>query len=200
MGLPIGRLLLATNENNVLDEFFRSGRYRVRSAGETHLTSSPSMDISKASNFERYVFDIVGRDPDAVRELWWELDARGEFDLRLTPFWSKVQNSGVASRHSTHAERIATIRNVHAAGGVVIDPHTADGVKVARELREPGEVVVCLETALPAKFEATIVEALGHAPPRPAPYVGIEDRPQRVDALPADAERVKAYLAEKIGP
>jgi threonine synthase len=200
MGLPIGRLLLATNENNVLDEFFRTGRYRVRSAGETHLTSSPSMDISKASNFERYVFDIVGRDPDAVRELWWELDARGEFDLRLTPFWSKVQQSGVASGHSTHAERIATIRTVHAAGGVVIDPHTADGVKVARELREPSEVVVCLETALPAKFEATIVEALGHAPPRPAPYVGIEDRPQRVDSLPVDAERVKFYLAERIGP
>ena len=200
MGLPIGRLLLATNENNVLDEFFRSGRYRVRSAGETHLTSSPSMDISKASNFERYVFDIVGRDPDAVRELWWELDARGEFDLRLTPFWSKVQNSGVASGHSTHAERIATIRTVHAAGGVVIDPHTADGVKVAREVREPGEVVVCLETALPAKFEATIIEALGHAPQRPAAYVGIEERPQRVDLLPADAERVKAYLAERIGP
>ncbi len=199
MGVPIGRLLLATNENNVLDEFFRSGRYRVRSAGETHITSSPSMDISKASNFERYVFDMVGRDPDAVRELWWEVDARGEFDLRMTPFWSKVQGSGVTSGHSTHADRIATIRAVHAATGVVIDPHTADGVKVARELRQPGETVVCLETALPAKFESTIVEALGRAPQRPAAYVGIEDRPQRVERMAADAERVKAFIAQRIG-
>jgi threonine synthase len=199
MGLPIGRLLLATNENNVLDEFFRTGRYRVRSAGETHITSSPSMDISKASNFERYVFDIVGRDPDAVRELWWEVDARGEFDLRLTPFWSRVQASGVVSGHSTHADRIATIRAVHAASGVVIDPHTADGVKVARELRQPGETIVCLETALPAKFEATIIEALGHAPARPAAYAGIEDRPQRVERMPADAARVKAYIEQHLG-
>jgi threonine synthase len=199
MGVPIGRLLLATNENNVLDEFFRTGRYRVRSAGETHITSSPSMDISKASNFERYMFDIVGRDPDAVRELWWEVDARGEFDLRLTPFLSKVEKSGVVSGHSTHADRLATVRSVHEACGVVIDPHTADGVKVARELRQSGETVVCLETALPAKFEATIVEALGHAPARPAAYVGIEDKPQRVDVLPADAAKVKAYMAERIG-
>jgi threonine synthase len=199
MGVPIGRLLLATNENNVLDEFFRTGRYRVRSAGETHITSSPSMDISKASNFERYMFDIVGRDPDAVRELWWELDARGEFDLRLTPFLSKVEKSAVVSGHSTHADRLATIRAVHQATGVVIDPHTADGVKVARALRQDGEVVVCLETALPAKFEATIVEALGHAPERPAAYVGIEGKPQRVDVLPADASKVKAYMAERIG-
>ncbi len=199
MGLPIGRLLLATNENNVLDEFFRTGRYRVRSAGETHITSSPSMDISKASNFERFVFDIVGRDPDAVRELWWEVDARGEFDLRLTPFWSKVQASGVSSGHSTHADRIATIRSVHAATGVVIDPHTADGVKVARALRQTGETVVCLETALPAKFEATIVGALGRTPERPPAYVGIEDRVQRVERMPADAARVKAFIAQAIG-
>jgi threonine synthase len=88
---------------------------------------------------------------------------------------------------------------VHEATGVVIDPHTADGVKVARELRQGGEVVVCLETALPAKFEATIVEALGHVPERPAAYVGIEDRPQRVDVLPADAAQVKAYMAQRIG-
>jgi threonine synthase len=82
---------------------------------------------------------------------------------------------------------------------VVIDPHTADGVKVARELRQPGEKIVCLETALPAKFEATIVEALGVVPARPAAYAGLEDRPQRCHAVPADAVFVKRYLAERIG-
>jgi threonine synthase len=199
MGLPVGRLILATNENNVLDEFFRSGCYRVRGAQETHSTSSPSMDISKASNFERYVADIVGRDAVAVRELWWELDARGRFDLRPTPFWRRVQDSGFASGHSTHADRLVTIRSVQRDSGVVIDPHTADGVKVARELRQPGEKIVCLETALPAKFEATIVEALGVAPTRPAAYAGIEERPQRCHVVPADAACVKRYLAERIG-
>ena len=199
MGLPVGRLILATNENNVLDEFFRSGCYRVRGAQETHSTSSPSMDISKASNFERYVADIVGRDAVAVRELWWELDARGRFDLRPMPFWRRVQDSGFASGHSTHADRLVTIRSVQRDSGVVIDPHTADGVKVARELRQPGEKIVCLETALPAKFEATIVEALGVAPTRPAAYAGIEERPQRYHVVPADAACVKRYLAERIG-
>jgi threonine synthase len=199
MGLPVDRLILATNENNVLDEFFRTGRYRVRSAGQTHITSSPSMDISKASNFERYVADVVGRDSDALRELWWELDARGEFDLRATPFWPRVQDSGFASGHSTHADRLATIRAVHERSGLVIDPHTADGVRVARALQRPGERIVCLETALPAKFESTIVEALGTVPARPAAYAGIEARPQRCAAMPADVERVKRYLAAQIG-
>ena len=82
MGLPIRRLILATNENDVLDEFFRTGRYRPRGTAETHATSSPSMDISKASNFERYVFDIVGRDPAVVRELWTRIAERGRLRSR----------------------------------------------------------------------------------------------------------------------
>jgi threonine synthase len=110
-----------------------------------------------------------------------------------------VQDSGFASGHSTHADRLVTIRSVQRDSGVVIDPHTADGVKVARELRQPGEKIVCLETALPAKFEATIVEALGVAPTRPAAYAGIEERPQRCHVVPADAACVKRYLAERIG-
>ena len=93
MGLPVDKLVLATNENDVLDEFFRTGRYRVRGSSETHATSSPSMDISKASNFERWMFDIVGRDPDIVRELWWEIDTRGQFHLAGTPFHEAVRRS-----------------------------------------------------------------------------------------------------------
>jgi len=200
MGVPIARLVLATNENDVLDEFFRTGRYRPRSSAETHATSSPSMDISKASNFERFVFDVVGRDPAALSSLWDRLARDGEFDLSGTPFWPKVQQAGFVSGRSTHADRIDTIRDVHARYGVVVDPHTADGLKVGRELRLPDVPLVCVETALPAKFSATIREALGVEPARPAAYVGLEARPQRFEALPADAERVKAFIAAHAAP
>jgi threonine synthase len=199
MGLPIARLVLATNENNVLDEFFRTGRYRVRTAAQTHATSSPSMDISKASNFERFVFDIVGRDADIVRELWWQFDSCGEFDLSATPWWPRVAESGFVSGTSTHADRLATIRDVYAKTGTVIDPHTADGVKVARAYVEPGVPMLCLETALPIKFADTIVEALGIAPERPAALRDLETLPQRVTVLPADAARVREFLAAHDG-
>ena len=200
MGLPIRRLVVATNENDVLDEFFRAGRYRVRAAAETHATSSPSMDISKASNFERYVFDLVGRDPAVVRELWSRLARSGEFDLADTPYGANIAASGFVSGRSTHAERIATIRDVFARHGVVIDPHTADGVKVARERRETGVPIVCTETALPAKFAATIREALGRDPVRPRAYADLESRTQRFVPLPAAVEPVKAYIAAHASP
>jgi threonine synthase len=195
MGLPIRRLVVATNENDVLDEFFRSGRYRVRSAAETHATSSPSMDISKASNFERYVYDVVGRDPAVVRELWTRLACDGEFDLGAT-HRAELAASGFVSGRSAHADRIATIRDVAARHGVVVDPHTADGIKVAREHRDRDVPIVCAETALPAKFAATIREALGRDPERPAAYADIESRPQRYTVLPARVEPVKSYIAE----
>jgi len=194
MGLPIGRLVVATNENDVLDEFFRTGVYRVRGGTQTQVTSSPSMDISKASNFERYVFDIVGRDPEVLRELWWQLDTQGSFDLKATPFWQRVQDSGFASGRSTHADRLATIRAQFARDGRMLDPHTADGVKVAREQRRPGVPMVCLETALPAKFAQTIREALGREPVLPAGFAGMEQLPQRYTELPASSARVRDFL------
>jgi threonine synthase len=196
LGLPIRRLILATNENDVLDEFFRTGRYRPRASTETHATSSPSMDISKASNFERFVYDMVGRDASVVRELWASLAKAGEFDLRGTPYWTRVQASGFVSGRSTHADRIATIRDVDERYGVVVDPHTADGLKVGREHRDPAVPLVCLETALPVKFGATIREALGHEPARPPAFDGIEQRPQRFVVVPPDASRVKAIIEE----
>ena len=196
LGLPIAELILATNENDVLDEFFRTLRYRPRAASETHATSSPSMDISNASNFERYVFDIVDRDPSVLRALWRQLGDAGGFDLSGTPYAARVRDSAVVSGRSTHADRIETIRDIDARYGVVIDPHTADGVKVGRALRKPGLPLVCIETALPAKFAAAIHEALGREPARPAAYVGLEGRPQRVTVLPADAERVKGFIAD----
>ncbi len=186
MGLPVRRLVLATNENDVLDEFFRTGTYRVRS--RVHATSSPSMDISKASNFERYVFDRVGRDGARVKALWQRLAAEGEFELPPT-------DAGFASGSSSHADRIATIRDMHARYGVIVDPHTADGVKVGLAHREAGVPLVCLETALPVKFADTIREALGIEPERPAACAGIEGLPQRVTVIEPDAGEVKRYIA-----
>jgi threonine synthase len=196
MGLPIRRLILATNENDVLDEFFKSGAYRVRPSSAVQQTSSPSMDISKASNFERFVFDLVGRDPEIVRTLWHGIETgAGSFDLSATPYWKKSAKFGFVSGSSSHADRLATIRMVQAKYGRVIDPHTADGVKVGLAHREPGVPLVCLETALPVKFADTILEALGREPERPAGFAGLESLPQRFEVMDADAAAVKNYVA-----
>jgi threonine synthase len=199
MGLPIARLIVATNENDVLDEFFRTGRYRPRTAAETHATSSPSMDISRASNFERFMFDMAGRDPVALRDLWARLERDRAFDIAGTPLADRVAQSGFVSGHSTHADRLATIRDVYRRFGALIDPHTADGIKVGREHYDAGVPLVCLETALPAKFAATIRGAVGIDPPRPPAYADIEARPQHCTVLPADAERVKTFIAARAG-
>ena len=198
MGLPIDRLVVATNENDVLDEFFRTGVYRVRASRDTHETSSPSMDISKASNFERFIFDLLGRDGARVKALFQDaLAQHGQFDLSADPAFAEVRaRYGFVSGKSTHADRLATIRDVYARFGVTIDPHTADGVKVAREYVQPGVPMIVLETALPIKFAATIREALGHEPERPARFEGIENLPRRVQVLPADVQRVKDYIAQ----
>jgi threonine synthase len=200
MGLPIRRLVLATNENDVLDEFFRTGRYRPRKAAETHATSSPSMDISKASNFERFIWDAVDQDGEKVAWLWKQVDEKGGFDLSTDRAWEKIEeDSGFASGRSSHEDRVKTIRLVKERYGVVIDPHTADGVKIALRLREARYPMICLETALPAKFDATIVEALGEHAPRPPRFEGIEDLPQRFEVMKADPEAVKAFIAARAG-
>jgi threonine synthase len=187
MGLPIRGLILASNENDVLDRFFRTGTYRV--TRKVKPTTSPSMDISKASNFERYAFDLVGRDPARVKMLWRSLDAEGEFELPLPP------QSPFVSGKSTHRDRIATIRRVFEKYGVMIDPHTADGVKVGLEHREAGVALVCLETALPVKFAAILRDALGREPERPAEFRDLERLPQRFTVIEPDAEAVKRYIA-----
>ena len=196
MGLPIDQLVLATNENDVLDEFFRTGVYRVRASADTLETSSPSMDISKASNFERFVFDLLGRDGGSVRDLFGaQISSTGQFDLSADPlFQAAAQRYGFASGKSTHADRLATIRSTWQQQGVVVDTHTADGLKVALEHLKPGVPMVVLETALPVKFAATIVQALGREPDRPAQFAGIEALPKRVVNLPANASEVKKYI------
>jgi threonine synthase len=199
MGLPIRKLILATNENDVLDEFFQTGCYRPRATGETKQTSSPSMDISKASNFERFIFDLTGRDAAKVKQLWAAVDEGGAFDLAGTPLWEKVGGFGLVSGTSSHANRIATIRSLHERYGLVVDPHTADGLKVGLEYREVDVPLICLETALPVKFSQSIVEAIGHEPSRPAGYENIENIPQRYVVMNPDVDAIKAFIVEQAG-
>jgi threonine synthase len=192
MGLPIRRLILASNENDVLDRFFRTGRYSTRKAAKE--TTSPSMDISKASNFERYVFDLVGRDGARVKELWRRVEAEGQFDLANSAYYRRVPDTGFVSGKSTSSDRLSTIKGIFEKHNTMVDPHTADGIKVGLEYREPGVPLVCLETALPVKFAATIRKALGRDPERPAELVGLEGRPQRFEVIDADVTQVKRQI------
>ncbi len=198
MGLPIDQLVVATNENDVLDEFFRTGVYRVRGTADTHETSSPSMDISKASNFERFVFDLLGCDGARTADLFGaQVPRQGRFDLGPDPVFAQAASRyGFASGKSTHQDRLNTIRSTWQKYGVVVDTHTADGLKVAHEHRQAGVPMVVLETALPIKFAATIVEALGREPERPAQFVGIEALPKKVRVMAPDVQAIKNLIAQ----
>ncbi|MCB8748505.1 threonine synthase [Rhodoferax sp. U2-2l] len=198
MGLPVAKLVVATNENDVLAEFFQTGVYRVRTSSDTHETSSPSMDISKASNFERFIFDLLGRDGARVKALFGDALARdGRFDLSQHPAFNDCRlRYGFVSGTSTHANRLATIKDTFERHAMMIDPHTADGVKVAREHLQAGVPMIVLETALPIKFSETIVEATGREPDRPPKFDGIEALPKRVVEMAADAAAVKDFIAK----
>ncbi len=196
MGLPIRRLILATNENDVLNEFFLTGCYRPRTTAETQHTSSPSMDISKASNFERFIFDLTGRDAAKVRELWQAVDSGRAFDIAGTQLWEKVTRSCITSGTSNHEARMNTIRKIYEKYDVLVDTHTADGLKVGLEYREKDVPLICMETALPAKFSESIIEAIGSEPSRPAGYENLENLPQRFVIMDADAEAIKTFIAE----
>lgn len=198
MGLPISRLIVATNENDVLDEFFRTGTYRVRKGVETHETSSPSMDISKASNFERFIFDLLDRNGDRTQALFRDaIETTGVFSVKPDEF-KRIHSFGFVSGKSTHADRLATIRATWTQFGEMIDPHTADGLKVALEYQEPDVPVLVLETARPAKFAATILEAIDRVPSRPPALDGIEQQPKRFKVVPPDVTQVKRYIAEHV--
>ncbi|ADY26526.1 threonine synthase [Deinococcus proteolyticus MRP] len=199
MGLPVGRLIVASNENSVLHEFFSGGVYHVWPAERVAVTSSPSMDIGKASNFERFLYLMADADAGQVGTWWEEVAAGRPVDLRESAHWAAVQASGFAAGRSSHADRLATIRRVDTDFGRLIDPHTADGVLVGESFKRPGVPMVCLETALPAKFAETVREAVGREPARPARFAGIEERPRHFTELPNDAEALKAFIAEKLG-
>lgn len=200
MGLPIDKLVVATNENDVLYEFFRTGVYRVRKSAETYHTSSPSMDISKASNFERFIFDLLDRDAARARALFAKVETHGGFDLSGQPGsdgdeFSKAAGYGFISGRSLHADRLHTIRDVYSKYGLMVDTHTADGIKVARENLTAGVPMIVLETALPAKFNEAIREALGQDAERPAGFEHIESLPQRFEVMAPDVASIKSYVA-----
>jgi len=196
MGLPIQNLILATNENNVLEEFFKTGIYRPRRGSEVHATSSPSMDISKASNFERYIFDLVGRDGKRMAELQSDLKEKGEFTVSNTER-ERLARDGFIAGSSTHAERLATIHTLFEKYGVLIDPHTADGVTTGLKNRDAGVPLICLETAQPAKFVDTIREAIGHDPEVPKGFSKLLELPERFEAFGPSAQDVKRFIAEQ---
>ena len=194
MGLPIEHLVAATNENDVLDEFFRTGVYRARKSAETLHTSSPSMDISKASNFERFVFDLLGQDGKATTEKFKQVDEVGGFDISKEMIFKEMGKYGFQSGRSTHENRLETIRNIYRQYGTMIDTHTADGVKVAREHLQAGIPMIVLETALPVKFEETIEIALGLPAECPVAFKDIKSLPQRVENIDADINQVKNFI------
>lgn len=201
MGLPIDRLILATNENNVLDEFLRTGVYRVRSGAEVAETSSPSMDIAKASNFERFIFDLLGRDGARTAELFGKkLSEQGEFDLSATPEFAQIADRyGFISGSSTHENRVETIRATFVDYGILIDPHTADGLHVANELSSGIDTpIVVIETALPVKFAQTIHEAIGEVPAPPARFADVENGTSRVVSAANDVDEIKGLIEETL--
>ncbi len=197
LGLPIRNLIVATNENAVLHRVFTTGVYSLTPA---QITSSPSMDISKASNYERLVFDILGRDAEKTSRYMHIFETEKLVDLQafgVAP--NALASLGFRSGSSSHAERIATIRHIYERSGKVLDPHTADGVGVALTHFDGGVGIpmLCMETALPVKFEHTIKEALGgHVPERPQRFKNIESQitSDAFTSLPASAETLMDVL------
>lgn len=200
MGLPIDRLIVATNENDVLNDFFNQGVYTPRPADKTYVTSSPSMDISKASNFERFVYLLLNKDSKRVSELFDGVKAGKGFDL--SDVLDAVNNRyGFAAGKSTHQDRLNTIKAVYDTYNDLVDPHTADGIKVAQELQKEGEVIICAETALPVKFSETIFEAVGEIDiERPEHTKDIESLEQHVTVLENDASLVAHEIKAVVAP
>ena len=196
MGLPIAQLVVATNENDVLDEFFRSGVYKVRGSKNTFETSSPSMDISKASNFERFIFDFLKRDAVKTKDLFSnQLKEQGRFSLALEPDFPLINESyGFVSGKSTHQNRLDCIKQVYVESGKMIDPHTADGLNVARTLVQPHQPMIVLETALPIKFAETIYQAIGQLPDVPEKFKDLAGKQLKFKVFPFDAHAVKDFI------
>lgn len=199
MGLPIDKIIVANNENDTLATFFGTGRYGTGSAWvDSQVTSSPSMDISRPSNFERFVYDLLESDAGEIDELFSVKVPTGGFDLGEDPnFAEAIDSLGIVSGSSTHADRLREIKHAHENLGTLIDPHTADGVHVTRQnLDATNTDIIVLETALPVKFADTITEAIGSFPAVPERFAGIEGGERFVVDLPNDAEAVKEFIAK----
>lgn len=191
MGLPINKLILATNENNILARFVREGDYSISEVVET---LSPSMDIQLASNFERYLFYLYDGDCTRVRQAMEDFRASGRLSFSSA---EKTQvGSDFLALSVDKTATLSTIRDFHASTGYLLDPHTAVGVKAAQQLGDGTVPVICLATAHPAKFGDAVQQAIGQQPPTPASLQGIETRPKRCEVVAADSAVIKGYLSE----
>tara|TARA_B100001989_G_scaffold252629_1_gene235395 strand:- start:262 stop:1668 length:1407 start_codon:yes stop_codon:yes gene_type:complete len=194
MGLPLRRLIVSTNENVVLDEFFKTGIYQQR---PVEVTSSPSMDISKASNIERLFFDLVNRKGDVCQQMMQQFSDQGRLDLSEYQGYL-ASKCGFFSGCSNHQQRLDTICEVYAKSQRIIDPHTAAGVFVAQRLNTCDNTpIICMETAKPAKFEQAIEEALDFIPKRPTGFENLESQDQRFYSVDATAVAVKEFIAKR---
>jgi threonine synthase len=193
MGLPIQRLVLSTNANSILHRFVSTGEYRPSGVVPTH---SPSMDIQVASNFERYLFDLVGRDASQVRTLMDSVKRDGGFTIGKD-LLAQVQKELVSSAVDNEAT-LATIREVHAEHGYLLDPHSAVGMRAALDHLQPGIPTLTMATAHPAKFAEAIRAAIGQDPPIPPALAGLERFPKRIETLPAKLRSIQDYIARTL--
>ena len=192
MGLPIRKLILATNENDILSRFFNSGVY---GKADVVPTISPSMDIQVASNFERYLYYLVGQDAARLSSMMSGFAELGELAVELNAD-GQVDDLFAAGRGDTE-NTLAVIKRYHAEHGYVLDPHTAVGVFVAEELASSDAPTICLATAHPAKFTQAIVDAIGEEVHHPT-LDALADAPTRCDSIENDVDAVKQYLVKHI--
>ncbi len=192
MGLPVERLIISTNVNDILRRALDTGRYEVQGVVPT---SSPSMDIQISSNFERLLFEAHGRDCAAVRRLMDGLAQGGAFTVGEEEL-AVIRQRFDAAR-SDESETAATIQRIRDATGYVLDPHTAVGVSVAEHLRREGQIVVTLATAHPAKFPDAVETACGTRPELPARLGDLMTRPERFETLPNDLAAVENFIATR---
>ncbi|MEJ2200837.1 MAG: threonine synthase [Desulfuromonadaceae bacterium] len=191
MGLPISQLILATNENNILSRFVCRGDYSI---GQVVPTLSPSMDIQLASNFERYLFYLYGEQTERVREAMDNLAQTGKLSFDASEL-NQVANDFLGFTVDDRMT-LETIRSFHEKNGYLLDPHTAVGVRAAREVSRDDTPVVCLATAHPAKFGEAVRQAIGSDPPLPPSLVDIHRKEKRCRVVPAETEVVKSFIAE----
>ncbi|MHC4887676.1 MAG: threonine synthase [Planctomycetota bacterium] len=194
MGLPVKRLLLATNENDILCRFFTKGDYSI---AEVAHTLSPSMDIQVASNFERYLYYRVGECSDRLKGLMDQFSTEGA--IQVEPTDSGVVDPLFLAGRGDREATLETIKRVHATEGYLLDPHTAVGVHVANQLADPDCPTICLATAHPAKFAAAIGEATGDASLACHPAIDhLADLETRSTVLPNDSAAIKDFMIDAL--
>ena len=194
MGLPILMLRVATNENDCFDRFVRTGRYQPRSATETLKTSSPSTDISRAANLERFLYEVLGCDGQRVLRLMTRLDTEGGFRLTRREL-ATMNESIISSGSSNHSNRLEIIEATHLMDNVYIDPHTADAMFVGTYLRPVGVKTIVLETVHPVKFPALIKQVTGHEPPLPRGFVLPHFNPEFITPMDIQEDGLRQILS-----